>query len=405
MDNINSIETLEKDLERAPPTELTALARDIIKGAKKLYSENAQHLGDHPAYKVKRNFKIPAHFTHDSVIGAPGADTPEKPLGDNEKWNEGARATNTGIKYQLNKNAHPQNPYMNTGLTGQGLLWQFGPNHAIDNGILFVKKDEKTGIKTLHALGIYRKDNPGKPAISGGFAKFKETEEGFILDEEALLDSKVEEFFEEMVSGSVDLLPEYEIRIKDLFNKEVTKRMDKRENELEQSKLDEIKEQVITGLKFKQVYDMDWHFMNRIRSVLSDSKECFAGPILNDRRNTNNAWTETRLSWIILTDRKWKYIKGKDPKFEYRFSAGDDADGVHLFKMGPELIEDSIKSHSAMFAFMASSFILETERNGINIIDDNIKKQLEDVAIYLNKIELPKTKPVLTYAAKQAPAA
>ncbi len=359
MKHFSSIQVLEKDLAEAPDTKLTSLARDIIDGARELYFENAENLKNHQEYKVKRDFENPQEYTHDSVLGIPDI--------------ENILPTNTGIEYKFNDKGHAINPYMNTGLTGRGLLWQYGPNHAIDNGILYIKDD------LLYAMGIFRKDSGQRPALSGGFAKFKKTEDGYVLDEEALLETRVEEFFEEMISGSITLLPEYETKVTKAYNDEVDRRMQTRDHNLEKYKLDEIREQVTTQLKMQQVQDIAPRFFTRAKEILAQSTECFAGPILSDRRNTNNAWIETRLSWLLLSDAKWNYIKGINPKFNYKFAAGDDADSVRLFKVDADLIQSSNASHSSMFAFMIASFVLDSQKQGTKLSTET-KQQIKSIA-------------------------
>ena len=70
-------------------------------------------------------------------------------------------------------NGRPLNPVGRTGLSGRGLLWRWGPNHAADPIVTRWKKDEdgrvcKVGKKpVLQFAGIQRRDT-GHWAIPGG---------------------------------------------------------------------------------------------------------------------------------------------------------------------------------------------------------------------------------------------
>lgn len=388
----NSIPMLEASFAEALNTEITALAKKIVEGAKKLDLLTSQNLGVHPDYQIsgeliERNSSNPIEFNHNSIIGAPGAGTPENPLQAGEEWNKGRRLSNTGLRYNFNAHGLPLNPYINAGITGRGLLWQYGPNHAVDNGLLITRPNLE-GVPTLYAIGIHRKDRPNVPSLAGGFAKFNEVNGEYILDHESVIDSRLEEFFEEMISGSVELEPQYADLVESEYEEEIGRRMKSRSEPLGQDKLDEIHEQTVTHLKMRQVKDLDPEFFARLREVIASGKECFAGPVLNSNRQTNNAWIETRLSWVHLTDENWNYIRGNNPRFNYEFSAGDDADGVHYFEVNRDLIQNANSSHAPLFAFMAASFLLDAQENDI-ILDPSIIAQIEDVADFVGKISAP----------------
>lgn len=390
MEYPNSLKALEDDLKNSPDTYITSLARNIIEIAKEYDLELAHNLKTYPEYLIdgqliKRDPKNTVEFTHSSVLGAPDADCLAQPIGEGEEWNKGRRATNTGAIYKINDKGLPINPYIKTGITGQGLLWQYGPNHAVDNGIITIKPDENN-IPTLYAIGINRKDSTHRASFAGGFTKFKKTEQGYIIDNEVIATSQTEEFFEEMLSGSIELAPEYSAKLDALFNTEIAERMKKRSTPLGQDKLDEIKCQILTHLKMQQVKDHDKDFFKRLVKLFSNAKECFAGPILNSARATDNAWIESRLLWILIDDDTWRYIKGENPKFDYNLSAGDDAAAVKYFKLDGDLIRNASSSHKAMFAFMIASFILETQKQHREL-DKTIFNQIKDM------YEVLKTKP------------
>lgn len=392
----DAIKTLENDLAGAPKTAATALAERLVKGAKiddlaKTHQLPVNFRMDH----IARNSSAPVDYTHDSILGAPYADDETQPLEAGEKWHHGRRYSNTGLKYAFDKVGRPLNPYMNTGLAGRGVLGQFGPNHAVDNGILLIKEDSQ-GAKKLYAIGILRKFDNDAPALSGGFAKYRRDAKGaYIFDRDAVVETQVEELFEEMISGSIPLNAENQQKLSQAIQDEYDRRMQGRNGlELSDQLKEEIAAQVETGLKMQQVENDDPNFLKRLHDVVAKGHECFAGPVLNDNRNTNNAWIETQLSWFVMDDDKWAYIKGTNPVYDYQFSAGDDASGVVEHEISPTLIKDAFASHGALFSFMCASYLLKTQDNGDHL-DASIIKQLENVADYLtNQVKAPKNNAV-----------
>lgn len=387
----NSISKLEADLKSAPDSQITQLASRIIEGAKAFDHTKAENLDVNFKLKdVARDTNNPAFIEHDVIKGAPWADDPNSPLEEGEKWNHGRRATAGGVTYKFNAAGHPINPYMNTGLEGRGVLGQFGPNHAVDNGIVVIKDNEQ-GTPTLYALGITRKFDNDAPAFAGGFAKYARDDAGaYIFDNDAIIDTKVEEFFEEMISGSIELLPEYAEKYDDELDAEVQSRLSKQDDgstALAPEIMEELEMQTATHLKMQQVQDKDPEFFTRLRETISASNDCFAGPVLNDNRSTNNAWIETRLSWFMMDNETWDYIKGDTPVFNYAFSAGDDASDVIALRLDADLIENAFASHGPMFAFMTASFVLNAQNAGTQL-DSNIMRQIEDIADYLNQFKL-----------------
>lgn len=387
----NSIEVLENDLNSAPLTPVTDLARRIIEGAKRLDLEKTKNLDIN--FRLSNTIRDPLNspsITHESILGASWADNEDEPLQDGEQWNIGRRATNTNIQYEFNAAGHPVNPYMNTGLNGRGVLGQFGPNHAVDNGVLVLKNDEK-GVPTLYALGILRKFDNDAPAFAGGFAKYGRDKNGaYIFDREAVIETQMEEFFEETISGSITLLLEYQKQLTPAFEAEIAQRLAGRnEQKVSQDQQHEIREQIETGLKLQQVQNKDPEFLNRLREVIAQGHECFSGPVLNDSRNTNTAWIETRLSWFMMDNETWTDIKGTNPVFDYQFSAGDDASDVVHHRLDANLIKTAFASHGPMFAFMAASFLLEKQQKGEDI-NSKIYEQMKSVAQFINPPHLSK---------------
>jgi hypothetical protein len=368
----NSLAALDKDFAEAkakhPQSDVTKIAGALIEKAKEYDLGKSANLGISGRYVgVSRDCDNPVDYTDPSILGADWADHPDSPLRAGEKWNEGRRATKTGTVYDFDEDDRPINPYHDTGLRGQGCLGAMGPNHTVDNGILVVKPDEN-GDEALYALGILRKFDGDVPAFSGGFAKLKKEADGsFSIDRETIIDSQVEEFFEEMVSGSIDLRPDYAARLSEMFNHEVQKREAVSGVVLSDAEKELIHEETETHLKLQQVQDLDPGFMQRLRSIVADGRECFAGPVLSADRATNNAWVETSLSWFVLDDAVWEHIKGDNPVFDYQFTAGDDASGVQMFRIDEELITNAFDSHGAMFTFMVASYLLHEQAQGKQI--------------------------------------
>lgn len=374
------IRSLRSDFDRAsaahPGHPVLALAADLIAAAQRFDVALTQKLGVNFRFRsAVRDAAAPVEIRHESVIGKDWADDPAHPLQKGEAWNAGRRATLTGAQYALDAKGWPLSPYLNAGLTGQGVLGQFGPNHAVDNGILQARADG------LYALGIIRKYDDNAPAFAGGFAKYKkDAQGGYILDADAIVTSKAEEFFEEMVSGSIDLLPEYEARLAPMLDKTMADLAAARGKPVGAVEWAEITAQVETELKLEQVEHLDPGFMRRLKDVLSKGRECFAGPLLNDNRTTNNAWIETQLSWIELDTATWDYIKGPAPRFAYDLCAGDDAAGVVWHRIDGDLMEKAFASHGPMFAFMAASYLVARVESGVKVPDGVLSQTRQTLA-------------------------
>ncbi|MEM7618278.1 MAG: hypothetical protein AAF244_02725, partial [Pseudomonadota bacterium] len=216
-----------------------------------------------------------------------------------------------------------------------------------------------------------------------GFVKYKKIDGEYIENDSVILASRVEEFFEELVSGSIELPDGFKENVEAEYQLEISSRKLRSGEALKKDKKDEIYGQVETYYKMRLVREKDPEFFKRLVEVLKEARECYAGPVLNSNRATDNAWIETRMFWTHLTEDKWEYIKGENPAFDYALAAGDDADGVHYFEMDWKLIHDANASHAPLFAFMAASYLLDTQEKGQEL-DSNIISQLEDMAGYLD---------------------
>lgn len=373
------ISVLMKDFLQAskyfPDTEITHLAESLINGARQMDARKVLALGVNFQMKVTRNPQSAPEYEHAKVPESEYADNSGHPLNAGEKWNEGRRATATGQIYKLDSVDRPVNPYMETGLNGRGVLGRYGPNHAVDNGMIVIKNDEK-GLPSFYALGILRKYDDNAPALAGGFVEYSSID--FSIDLEKTIDTRAKEFFEEAISGSVELLPEFSDQIEAKLEEELSKY-----SEYDHEFANEKRTEIITALRLEQVRKYDPQFLVRLREHIASGHECFAGPVLNDPRNTNTSWIESRLSWVSFDEASWSHIKGDD-KFSYELTGGDDASAVVHHKLSPEVIEKAYASHGPMMCFMAASYALE-QQSQHKQIDPNIIRQLQSVSDFFQK--------------------
>ncbi len=361
--------------KKYPHSEITELASSLLHGAVILDRLKAIDLPVNFKFgDLVRNASHPPEFEHPEILKAAWADNVAHPLGENEAWNKGRRATATGQVYELDAQGRPVNPYMETGINGRGVLGAFGPNHAVDNGMIILK-DDGQGNKKFSVLGILRKYDNNAPALAGGFAKYKDGETG-ALDLDAIAQNQMEEFFEEAISGSVELLPEFEEKIDKNLQIALAPYGDASHEMREETRTE-----VITALRMEQVQKYDPEFLIRLKAHIAAGHECFAGPVLNDPRNTNNAWIESRLSWSVLDDESWARIRGDD-KFGYDFVGGDDASGIVFHELNPDTIRRAYASHGPMMCFLAASFALDRQEKKI-ALDRNVVRQLQQVAAFL----------------------
>lgn len=380
-----SLRILEADLRRATPnTPITKLAQKLIEGAKAYDDYRTEQViltTDYPG-GITRNFNNATPYVADHVIGAPWADDADNPNKNGEFWNKGRRASLGGIHYDLDENDRPINPYLETGISERGIIGAYAPNIAVDVGIVSVGND-KFGHDTLYAYGIMK---DGKPAFCGGFAEYdKKDEHGFITGREIWTPNQAKETFEEMISGSIELTEAQRREVETEFEKVIEARTKARDRKsIPDIQKAIIHAQVTTEYKLKLVEENDPTFLGRLYNFFDNSIECFTGPVRSSNRNTNTAWMETYLSWNFLNAAKWEEIKGKNPAFPYAFKAGDDADAVVPHKIDKTLLENASGTHSAMFVYMAASYLLHTQEKGESV-PQTIIKQLEEVAAFLDK--------------------
>jgi hypothetical protein len=378
-----ALEQLRADLKSiyAFAPETYRLANALMQAGILVDMDKNNDLPVSPRYKgISRDWDTPPHYEDKGLLGASWADDPQNPLGQGEAWNDGRRVTLTGIRYDLNDNGHPLNPYQLTGITGRGCLGQFGPNHAVDNGIVIIKPDSLSGEFAFHALGILRRYEGNAPAFAGGFAKFDQNPDGsYDFDRDLQILSQAEELFEEAVSGSVPVLPEYQDKVEALFAKEVHER-EEAGRVLNDHDRAEYYTEAETAIKLQQVKDLDPGFWDRFMTLVASSHECFAGPVLNDGRTTDNAWIESRLAWFEMDDVIWDGIRGAEPVFDYQFVAGDDASGVVAHKLDENLVKTAYASHGPMFMFMAASYLVKAAREN-RTVPDSVITQCADLLL------------------------
>ena len=339
-----SVQPLLDEIDSMPAGSLKMLARAMVeKGLQLSVPSDPLKKSVPGAPGLTRSASAPPDYTHPSVLSAHWADAAATPLESHEQWNKDRRATRTGLDYHFNAAGLPINPYYETGLNGRGVLGRFGPNHAVDVGILELKDDQ------LALRGIRRKYDGDVPAIAGGFIDYsRNTTDRHYINGAALYDTKTKEIFEEMISGSVTLNP----------NDWMMEDLRYIEGHSPQLLTDKQLEQIRTNLKLMIVQRDDPGFLERLGHVIRSAKACYAGPVIHSNRNTNNAWIETHLSWFMLKPDLWSWVKGPSPAFDYDWMPGDDASAVESFVITPDFLDDIIQSHRPFLFFMLASYLV-----------------------------------------------
>jgi hypothetical protein len=216
-------------ISKADP-EIASLAQQLVEKGKQL---GLQQLADSVAipfnHTHERDFDAPPEYTHSGILDQPWSDHTTQPLEENEEWNKGRRRSNSNVDYALDENGLPVNPFFNYGIKGRGIIGRYGPNHAVDMGPCRIMNNAK-GQPALHVLGIVREDS-GLPALCGGFTNFERYPNGrYPYSKRILYETQASEFFEELVSGSVELLPEYTVGLEEEIEEAFKKRAEVEEN-------------------------------------------------------------------------------------------------------------------------------------------------------------------------------
>lgn len=332
------------------------LANDLILSAQSLDLARARNVLTHRFNdSARRDPFDPPFYTSRHVLGQAWADDELSPLKNDEMWNTGRRASNTGVIYPVNDKGLPQNPFFNYGINGRGVIGRYGPNHAVDIAPCRKMIDEN-GHFGLSVLGITRRDTH-RPALCGGFVDFNRASNGTCPYPRGLsIKSHVRELFEEVISGSVWLIAPYADGIDHEVEQKCNERIEKGED-LTDGQRKVIHDQVVANRKWNQIRMEDPAFLARLTRAVANGQECYAGSVMGSVRNTNNAWMETRLSWFDLDHAQWCTIKGDRNRFDYYFSAGDDAESVKWHQISPELIHQS-GDHGAFFCYVLASYML-----------------------------------------------
>lgn len=373
----NSLIALQAQMDKL--VRPSALAKSLFACAIGFDMARARNLGLHFRYQgLKRNGANPVEFEHPEVIGMAWADKAPI-LEPGETWNAGRRATLTGKRYENDAMGRPINPYMNTGMSGRGTLGLFGPNHAVDNGIIAVREEG------LSVLGITRKYDGNAPAMAGGFAKFERAADGsYDFDAATEIRSRADEFFEEMISGSVPLLPEFEDQVETHTAQTIDQIESQRGGQsVASDHRAAITEEVRTELKMAQVAKYDPGFLKRLHDHIALGQPCFAGPVLCDPRNTNTSWIESRMACVLFNDSVWESIKGDSPAFDYAIAGGDDASGAQWHMFSPTLMSSAFASHGAMMVFLAVMYMTQQQLHDIPV-PGGVVEQLDAVESYLS---------------------
>lgn len=379
-----SLRVLHRDLcqagEKGVEPDIADLAGQLVRKATEFDCMKLGFMLQKPYNSaVDRNFTAPVSYDDVNLKAALWADNRDRPLEPQEKWNAGRRSTNINICYELNEQGYPVNPYFDYGVTGRGVIGRFGPNHAVDNGVLRIMNNRQ-GQPRLHALGIIRNDN-GLPALCGGFTNFVQGKDGrYPYTRKVALFSQASEFVEELVSGSVTLKSEFADGIEQEIADAILEQELSLGQKLAQNKKLALRNEIITHRKMRQIDAEDPGFLRRVYDAFDGAHECYAGPVLNSGRNTNNAWMETRLSWFMLDEERWDKIRGNN---NYDFVAGDDAQAVLWHEITPDLVRGATGSHGAFFTYLLSSYLLTTKDRDEDRLA-GIRQQAQELLTFLD---------------------
>lgn len=351
-------------IERArithPDQEAVDLSQKLMELGKALDMDQLQkNLSRDFDGSVPRDFNDPKEYTCPFILGKPWADNPAAPLAQGEAWNMFNRASNTGLDYSFDQDGYPVNPFYNYGVKGRGIVGRYGPNHTVDVAPCRIFKN-KEGRLSFHILGIIRNDN-NLPALCGGYVNFRQEANGTYPYNPAIVhQSQMLEFFEELVSGSIELLPSYA----EGLDKEIDDAFKAHEKNSGFAPTEWWKNAITrertTHRKLFQIEQEDPQFLHHIEDCFRQATPCYNGPMLSSIRNTNNAWMETRLSWFMMDEEKWNTIKGKN-RFNYDLQAGDDALAVLWHEVTPALLQ-SAGSHRQLFCYVLASYLAHSQQ-------------------------------------------
>lgn len=359
---------LETALKTHPASEATEIAQRLISAADAYVKSEIPFMGVAPFMKdegiTSRYNKTSPYYDRWKGTGFPFVDPDNGSLPEGEQRNEAGtrRATLTGVEYGTNENGLPKNPYLETsGINGR-FGAQFGNNTTID--IMPVRIDiDDTGLEVLKMLEIINKHD--EPAAIGGFVETKAGPDGkHIRDAEVIFHTKLKELFEEAVSGSIPLLPEFEAKL-DHYAGPPAERP--------------------AMAKWDQVMKYDPTFLDRLEAMVRAEQITFEGPILLSPGTTDNSWGESSVSWFTITPEKWEAVVGESPKYPYAFTAGDDAKDVNFIEVTADSVAATHTPHRAFKAYVLADYILHRQAEGNEFSQSRILDQANDLITYFDE--------------------
>lgn len=376
---------LEKQRGQSPQLDL---AKRLVRAGDALNTKLGNELGLHFSYvkaRIERNSQEPV-----DIDTADGRAKNDVKLGD--RFRDGR--TLDGTQYQESPETRfPVNPYQETGLKGPGAYYFVGPNQAVDFVPFYIVGEGQN--QQLAFQGIVRNhdkraDQPAL-AINGGIVENKDDVIGTIA----------KEFFEEMLSGSVPLNEEAD-DIKAEISRRLGERLEKIGDKVKPSLerqadgsvdlrypegfIDTQYRQIVTEMKLEKALVEDPDVLTRIEGFIKEKGQVsYAGPVLGDWRNTNNAWMESTVTYVSpLTPKDMERLQiGAGRK--YQFVGGDDAASSKIHVINPNFLDRSFASHGPFVMFSAAALAIDFQEQGREL-PASVVKQLSEVAAHAEKV-------------------
>lgn len=373
---------LQAAIKNHPNSEATKVAQRLILSADAYVKSEVPFMGLAPhmtkAGITSRYQAEQPHFDRwaGQKLSFVDPDDGSLPAGETRNEKGTRRRTLTGVEYITNEDGYPQNPYLDTsGIKGR-FGAQFGNNTTVDILPLLPTTDAE-GFEVLQMLEIINSNDT--PAIIGGFVETKAGEDGkHIRDENVTFHTRLKELFEEAVSGSIPLLPEYAAKVDSYPGLPAEKP---------------------AKAKWDQVMEHDPEFLTRLEAMISKEQVVFEGPILLSPGTTDNSWGESSVSAFVITPEKWQAVIGENPKFPYEFSAGDDAKAVNFIEINAESVAVTSTPHRAFKAYAMANYILNRQSEGNDFSKSRVLEQARDVTSYFDKqLAINEARPIPEYS-------